>query len=69
MENFYLLEGGKSIFLSASRSQLVAIESAKILKIGQQITFYLNRDFALAGEMIHDQKFSFYAPFLRLNLM
>ena len=38
-DNFLLLEGMKSIFLSASRSQFVTIGPAKILKIGQQITF------------------------------
>ena len=38
-ENFLLLEGRKSIFLSASRSQLVAIGPANISKIGQRITF------------------------------
>ena len=68
-ENFLLLEGRKSIFLAASRSQFVAIGPAKFLKIGQRITFLwpkgiLNRNFAIAGEVIHDHKFSFYATFL-----
>ena len=63
-----MLEGMKSIFLSASRSQFVGIGPAKILKIGQRITFLwpkciLNRDFALAGAVIHDHKFSFSATF------
>ena len=49
----------KNIFLSASSSQFVAIGPAKILKVSQWITFLwskriLNRDFALAGEIIHD---------------
>ena len=62
------MEGRKSIFLSASRSQFVAIGPANILKIGQRITFLwpiciLNRDFALAGEVIHDHKVSFSATF------
>ena len=34
-----MLEGRKSIFLSASRSQFVAIGPAAILKIGQRIKF------------------------------
>ena len=55
--------GRKSIFLSASRSQFVTIRLAKNLKIGQRI---LNRDFALAGEVIHDHKFSFSATFFTL---
>ena len=38
-EIFLLLEGRKSIFLSASRSQFVAIGPATIMKIGQRITF------------------------------
>ena len=67
-ENFLLLEDRKSIFLSASRSHFVAIGPAKILKIGQRITFLwpkciLNRDFALAREVIHDHKFSFFVTF------
>ena len=36
-ENFLLSEGRKSILLSASRSQFVAIGPAKSLKNGQQI--------------------------------
>ena len=44
-ENFLLLKGRKSIFLSASRSQFVAIGPAKILKIGQRITFYSQNEF------------------------
>ena len=75
---FFLLKGRKSIFLSASRSRFVAIGPAKSLKIGQWITLLwpkrlLNRDFALAGEIIHKDKFSFYATFLtrtrRFDLM
>ena len=63
-----MFEGSKNIFLSASRSQFVAIGPAKILDIGQWITFLwpkriLNRNFALAREIIHDHKFSFYAIF------
>ena len=63
------MEGRKNIFFSASRSQFLAIGPAKILKIGQRITFLwpkciLNRDFALAEEVIHDHKFSFYAILL-----
>ena len=38
-KNFLLLEGRKSIFLSASRSQFVAKGPATILKIGQRIRF------------------------------
>ena len=38
-EIFLLLAGRKSIFLSASRSQFVAIGPATILKINQRITF------------------------------
>ena len=38
-ENFLLLEGRKSIFLSASSSQFVAKGPAKILKISHWITF------------------------------
>ena len=38
-ENFLLLKDRKSIFLSTSRSQFVAIRPAKILKIGQRIKF------------------------------
>ena len=44
-ENFLLLEGRKSIFFSASRSQFVAIGPAKILKIGQRIMFYGQNEF------------------------
>ena len=63
------MEGRKNIFLSASRSQFVAIGPAKILKIGQRITLFwlkriLNREFVLAREIIHDHKFSFYAILL-----
>ena len=43
-ENFLLLEDRKSIFLSASRSQFVAIGPAKILKIGQRITFFYGQN-------------------------
>ena len=57
-------EGRKNVFMSASRSQFVAIGPAKRLKIGQRITFLwpkliLNRDFPLSGEIIHDHKLSF----------
>ena len=38
-ENFLLLEGRKSIFLSAYRSQFVAIGPAKKFKIGRRIKF------------------------------
>ena len=63
------MAGRKNIFLSAPRSMFVAIGPAKILKIGQWITILwqkliLNRDFALAGEIIHDHEFSFYAILL-----
>ena len=40
-ENFCLLEGRKNILLSASRSQFVLTGRAKILKIGQQIKFFM----------------------------
>ena len=61
---FFLLVGRKSIFLSASRSRFVAIGHANILKIGQWETFLcqkriLNRDFALAGEIINKINFNF----------
>ena len=54
------------IFYSASGSQFVTTGPAKSLKIGQKLTILwpkrvLNRDFALAGEIIHDHKFLFYA--------
>ena len=39
LDNFWLLEGRKNIFLSASRSQFVIIGPAKSLKIGQQNEF------------------------------
>ena len=63
------MEGRKDIFMSASRSKIVATGPAKILKIGQRVSFLwpkqiLNRDFALAGEIIHDHKCSFYAILL-----
>ena len=63
------MEGRKNIFLSESISQFVAIEPAKSLKIGQRITFLwskrnLDKDFALAGEIIHYNKCSFYAILL-----
>ena len=65
------MEGRKKILLSASRSEFVAIGTANILKIGQQITFFWpNRDFALAREIIHDNIFSFFAILLSdLNIM
>ena len=59
----------ENVFYSAAGSQFVAnFGPAKILKIGQNLTclcskWILNRDFALAVEMIHDNKFSFYAIF------
>ena len=64
-----LIEGRQNIFLSACRSQFVAIGPANILKIDLWVTFVwpkliLNRDFALAREIIHDHKVSFYAIFL-----
>ena len=60
------MEGRINIFLSASRSQFVAVGP---FKIGQRKMFLwpkliMNRDFALAGEIIHDHKFSFYAILL-----
>ena len=63
------MEGRKNIFMSASISQIVATGPAKRLKIGQRISFIwpkriLNREFALAGEIIHDHKCSFYAMLL-----
>ena len=68
-EIFLLLEGWKNIFLSASISQFIIIGTAKIFKIGQQITLLwqkkvLSRNFALAREIIHDHEYSFYAIFL-----
>ena len=59
MENF---------IFSASGSQFVTTGPAKILKSDKNERFYgqnefLNRDFALAGEIIHDYKFSFYSIF------
>ena len=68
-ENFRLLGGMGNVFYSAVGSQFVATGPAKILKIGQKLKFLcpkyiLNRDFALAGEIIHDNNFSFYVVFL-----
>ena len=65
-------KGIVNIFYSASGSQFAATGSAKILKIGQKLTFLwpkfiLNRNFALAGELIHDHKLAFYAIVLTLT--
>ena len=65
---FFTAGGRENVFYSAAGSQFVATGPAKILKIGQKLTFLcpkwiLNRDFALTGEIIHDNKFSFYAIF------
>ena len=56
-------------FYSVAGSQFVATGSAKILKIGQKLMFLcpnwiLDRDFALSGEIINDNKFSCFAIFL-----
>ena len=61
-----MLEGRENIFYSASGSHFVATAPAKILKISLKLTclwpkLILNRDFALAGQIIHDYKFSYYA--------
>ena len=61
--------GQENIFMSASRSQFVAKGPATIFKISQRVAFLwpervLNRDFALAREIIHNYKLSFYAIFL-----
>ena len=65
---FCLLGGRENVFFSAAGSQFVATGPAKFLKIGQKLTFLskrnLNRDFALAGEIIHDYTFSCYVIFL-----
>ena len=66
---FSEMEGNTNTFLSVFRSQFVAIGPAKNLKIGQRIMFLwpkyrLKRDFALAREIIHAHKFSFYTYFL-----
>ena len=57
-----------NIFYSAAGSQFVATGPAKILKIGQKQMFLcpkwiLDRDFALSGEIINDNKFPFFAIF------
>ena len=62
----------ENIFYSVSGPQFVATGSAKILKIGQKLTFLwpkciLNRDFALAGELIHDHKLTVYSIVLTLT--
>ena len=56
---------GTDLSVLMSDIYIVAIRPARILKIGQRITFLwpkliLNRDFALAREILHDHKFSFY---------
>ena len=61
-------EAGKIFFYSVAGSQFVATQSAKILKISQKLMFLcpkwiLDRDFALSGEIIDDNKFSFFAIF------
>ena len=63
---FSIVGGQEKYFYSASGSQFVATGPSKILKIGQKLRFLwpkliLNRDFALAGEVIHDCKFSVFA--------
>ena len=68
-----MLGGRKNIFYSVDGSQFVATGSAKNLKIGQKIIFLcpkwiLDRDFALSGEMINDNKFSFFCNIFDLNL-
>ena len=65
---FLFLGGSKNIFYSVAGSQFVATGSAKILKISQKLMFLfpkwiLDRDFALSGEIINDNKFLFYAIF------
>ena len=52
----------------------VATGPAKILKLDQQETLLwseliLNRDFALAIEIIHDNKFSSYTIFLTYRIL
>ena len=67
MAIFLLFVGRKSIVLLVARFQFVATGPEKIKKISQWIKFSLlkwDRDFALAGEIINDHKFSFYATFL-----
>ena len=59
-----MLEGRENIFCSAYGSQFVATGPANILKIGHKLSFlwpklFLNRDFALAGKIIHDHNFRF----------
>ena len=69
LREFLAVKGHEKDFLSAFRSQFVSIGPTKILKIGQGITFswqniILNRDFALAREIIHDHKFPMYAIYM-----
>ena len=64
------MEGRENIFYPASGFQFVATGHVQILKIGQKLMFLwpkgiLNRDFALAGEIIHGHKFSFYSMVLK----
>ena len=59
----------ENVFYSAAGSQFVATGPAEILKIGQKLTFLcpkwiLNKDFALVGEKINENKFSSYAKIL-----
>ena len=63
---FFTAGRQRNVFYSAAGSQFVATGPANFLKIGQKLRFLcpkwiLNRDFALAGEIIHYNKFSFYA--------
>ena len=65
--------GRKFIFYSVAASQFVATGPAKILKFGQKPMFLcpkwiLDRDFALSGEIINENKFSFLQYFFYLNL-
>ena len=65
----YSLYGGRqNIFLTIFGTKFVVKCAAKNLKIGQQIKILcpkiiLNRDFALAREIIHDHKLSVLAIF------
>ena len=78
-----LIEGRQNIFLSACRSQFVAIGPANILKIGLWVTFLwpkliLTRDVALNNLFLNKfvfgknvflvvNRFSFFAAHLRTN--
>ena len=68
----YSLFGGRqNIFLTIFSTKFVVKCAAKILKIGWQIKIlcpklFLNRDFALAREIIHDHKLSVLTTFLTL---